>query len=140
MFYTGQYPVTSSNGSDIGQRRGQPTDGQESMGERSRSPHPESDALLWNVRLLSNYPICLLGMCIFKSIFTLRSVMLCAQVGLPAKSGVSGDMIIVVPNMMGIALFSPRLDQLGNTVRGVRFAEELVETFHFHQYDNLLHS
>ncbi|MCP9265100.1 Glutaminase kidney isoform, mitochondrial [Dirofilaria immitis] len=59
------------------------------------------------------------------------------KVGLPAKSGVSGDMIIVVPNVMGICLFSPPLDQLGNTVRGVKFAEQFVEKFNFHNYDSL---
>uniref|UniRef100_A0A915DKE7 glutaminase n=1 Tax=Ditylenchus dipsaci TaxID=166011 RepID=A0A915DKE7_9BILA len=62
------------------------------------------------------------------------------NVGLPAKSGVAGDMIIVVPNVMGIALFSPRLDLLGNTVRGVKFAEGLINTFNFHQFDNMLFS
>ncbi|VDK27820.1 unnamed protein product [Gongylonema pulchrum] len=41
------------------------------------------------------------------------------QVGLPAKSGVSGCMIMVVPNVMSICLYSPPLDALGNTVRGV---------------------
>uniref|UniRef100_A0A914RTR6 glutaminase n=1 Tax=Parascaris equorum TaxID=6256 RepID=A0A914RTR6_PAREQ len=61
-------------------------------------------------------------------------------VGLPAKSGVSGDMIIVVPNVMGICIYSPALDPLGNTVRGVKFAEQLVEKFNFHNYDSLVYS
>uniref|UniRef100_A0A1I7WV47 glutaminase n=1 Tax=Heterorhabditis bacteriophora TaxID=37862 RepID=A0A1I7WV47_HETBA len=38
-----------------------------------------------------------------------------------AKSGVSGVMIVVVPNLMGIALFSPPLDKMGNSTRGVAF-------------------
>uniref|UniRef100_A0A7E4UWV5 glutaminase n=1 Tax=Panagrellus redivivus TaxID=6233 RepID=A0A7E4UWV5_PANRE len=59
------------------------------------------------------------------------------KVGLPAKSGVSGDMMIVVPNCMGIAIYSPRLDQFGNTVRGVKFAEHLVESYNLHHYDSL---
>jgi hypothetical protein len=42
---------------------------------------------------------------------------------LPAKSGVSGALVLVVPGVMGIGLWSPSLDALGNTVRGVSFAE-----------------
>ena len=42
------------------------------------------------------------------------------KVGLPAKSGVSGCMIIVVPNVMSIALWSPPLDEIGNTCRGLQ--------------------
>ncbi|XP_075168216.1 glutaminase isoform X3 [Haematobia irritans] len=62
------------------------------------------------------------------------------KVGLPAKSGVSGGMMLVIPNVMGIFAWSPPLDQLGNTVRGVQFCEELVNVFNFHRYDNLKHA
>merc|ERR1719215_2366208 len=48
------------------------------------------------------------------------------QVGLPAKSGVSGGIMLVIPNLMGIALYSPPLDSLGNSVRGIQFCQELV--------------
>lgn len=59
------------------------------------------------------------------------------EVGLPAKSGVAGAVLVVVPNLMGIATFSPRLDAYGNSVRGVSFCRQLVERFTFHMYDSL---
>ena len=43
------------------------------------------------------------------------------KVGLPAKSGVSGPIILVVPNVMCVALWSPALDEIGNSVRGQQF-------------------
>ncbi len=39
------------------------------------------------------------------------------EIGLPGKSGVSGIVITVVPDVMGIATFSPRLNSFGNSVR-----------------------
>eukprot|EP00096_Caligus_rogercresseyi_P003195 TRINITY_DN1586_c0_g1_i10.p1 TRINITY_DN1586_c0_g1~~TRINITY_DN1586_c0_g1_i10.p1 ORF type:complete len:349 (+),score=119.06 TRINITY_DN1586_c0_g1_i10:851-1897(+) len=60
------------------------------------------------------------------------------NVGLPAKSGVSGALVLVIPNIMGIALWSPPLDALGNTVRSVEFSQELVKIFNFHRFDNLI--
>ncbi len=40
------------------------------------------------------------------------------EVGLPAKSGVSGGIVTVAPGKGGLATFSPRLDAAGNSVRG----------------------
>lgn len=62
------------------------------------------------------------------------------RVGVPAKSGVSGAIFAVVPNVMGIAIWSPRVDAYGNSARGVEFLTKLVETFNFHNYDSLLDS
>lgn len=61
-------------------------------------------------------------------------------VGLPAKSGVCGGLLLVIPNVMGIALWSPPLDISGNSVRGIEFCKQLVSVFNFHRYDNLKHA
>ncbi|PWE18460.1 glutaminase A [Marinicauda salina] len=55
-------------------------------------------------------------------------------VGLPAKSGVSGALMIVVPGVAGFALYSPRLGPKGNPQRGVEFSRRLVEAFPWHVY------
>ncbi|XP_069826560.1 glutaminase liver isoform, mitochondrial isoform X3 [Dendropsophus ebraccatus] len=61
------------------------------------------------------------------------------HVGLPAKSGVSGAILLVVPNIMGVFCWSPSLDRIGNSVRGIHFCHELVNLFNFHHFDNLRH-
>lgn len=61
------------------------------------------------------------------------------SVGLPAKSGVSGALVIAIPNVGGFAIFSPRLDKNHNSVRGVEFSKRLVEKFSFHNYDHITH-
>lgn len=62
------------------------------------------------------------------------------KVGLPAKSGVCGGMLVVIPNVMGICTWSPPLDPMGNSCRGVQFCEELVQVFNFHRFDNPKHA
>lgn len=59
------------------------------------------------------------------------------RVGLPAKSGVSGVVLTVVPNVMGVCTWSPRLDAQGNSVRGIDFCQRLVNRFNFHVYHGL---
>jgi glutaminase len=60
------------------------------------------------------------------------------SIGLPAKSGVSGALMLVVPQVMGICVWSPRLDALGNSVRGIEFSRQLVSRYNFHAYDGLV--
>ncbi|XP_068123667.1 glutaminase liver isoform, mitochondrial isoform X1 [Hyperolius riggenbachi] len=62
------------------------------------------------------------------------------HVGLPAKSGVSGGILLVVPNIMGVFCWSPLLDRVGNSVRGIHFCQDLVSHFSFHNYDDLRHA
>ncbi len=51
-------------------------------------------------------------------------------VGLPAKSGVSGGLLAVVPGKMGIATYSPLIDSHGHSVRGVKALQDLVKKYH----------
>ena len=56
------------------------------------------------------------------------------KIGMPAKSGVGGGIIMIVPGVMGICTFSPPLDNYGNSARGVQFATEISKHLSLHQY------
>ncbi|WP_043953606.1 glutaminase B [Kosakonia radicincitans] len=49
------------------------------------------------------------------------------RVGLPAKSGVGGGIVAVVPQEMVIAVWSPELDAAGNSLAGVAVLEALTQ-------------
>ncbi len=54
------------------------------------------------------------------------------RVGMPAKSGVGGGILAVLPGRLGIGVFSPRLDPRGNSARGVQVCERLSRDWGLH--------
>lgn len=54
------------------------------------------------------------------------------SVGIPAKSGVAGGIIGVLPGQVGIAVFSPKLDEHGNSARGIEIMERLSSDMGLH--------
>jgi glutaminase len=59
-----------------------------------------------------------------------------ARVGLPAKSGVGGGIVAVQPAQFGIGVYSPRLDDWGNSVRGSAVLHALSADFDLHVFDH----
>ncbi|STX51143.1 glutaminase [Legionella busanensis] len=54
------------------------------------------------------------------------------KTGMPAKSGVSGYTIAVVPGKAGIAVISPRVNSKGNSIRGEIMLQKLSEEMNWH--------
>jgi glutaminase len=57
------------------------------------------------------------------------------HVGLPAKSGVGGGIIAVVNRQVGLAVYSPKLDAKGNSVRGILACKELAANLGLHAFE-----
>ncbi len=57
------------------------------------------------------------------------------NVGMPAKSGVAGGILAVLPGQFGIGVFSPPLDTKGNSVRGIRVCHDLSNDFGLHLFN-----
>jgi glutaminase len=58
------------------------------------------------------------------------------RVGVPAKSGVGGGLVAVVNRLLGIGVFSPRVDGAGNPVRGLLACEHLAEDLGLHLFES----
>ena len=54
------------------------------------------------------------------------------KIGMPAKSGVAGGIIAVMPGQFGIGVYSPLLDPHGNSARGIRVCSEISHNFDLH--------
>ena len=56
------------------------------------------------------------------------------DVGMPAKSGVGGGIMAVLPGQFGIGVFSPLLDDKGNSVKGIQVCRHLSNDFDLHLF------
>lgn len=67
------------------------------------------------------------------------------DLGVPAKSGVSGDLMTVIPGIGAFASWSPKLNHEGNTVKGIAMIQKLSQIynnfnlFHKDQFKRDLH-
>jgi len=57
------------------------------------------------------------------------------NVGLPAKSGVGGGIMGVVNRQIGLAVYSPKLDEKGNSVRGIAACAEIARQLGLHAFE-----
>lgn len=57
------------------------------------------------------------------------------RVGLPAKSGVGGGILAVLPGQLGIGVFSPPLDSQGNSVRAIKVCMDLARELALHMFN-----
>ena len=58
------------------------------------------------------------------------------NVGMPAKSGVGGGILAVLPGQLAVAVFSPLLDKRGNSARGIAVCRELSNRYNLHVFNS----
>ena len=88
------------------------------LANRGRLPNASERAIPINYTRYVNAILMTCGMYDGSGEFALR-------VGVPAKSGVGGGIMAVVPTKMGLGIYSPALDKKGNSVAGIQLLEKL---------------
>jgi len=58
------------------------------------------------------------------------------RTGLPAKSGVGGGVVAIVPGRFAIAVYSPPLDERGNSVRATKVVRDLAARWRLHAFES----
>ena len=59
------------------------------------------------------------------------------NVGLPAKSGVGGGLVAIVPGKGAIAVFAPPLDEAGNSVKAQEVIDYVSQKLNYNLYSPL---
>ena len=57
------------------------------------------------------------------------------EVGIPAKSGISGAIMAVVPGRMGLSTVGPALDEHGNSIAGVNMLKKVAKRWDLAMFD-----
>eukprot|EP01138_Halocafeteria_seosinensis_P007902 gb/GECG01008073.1/.p1 GENE.gb/GECG01008073.1/~~gb/GECG01008073.1/.p1 ORF type:complete len:665 (+),score=73.24 gb/GECG01008073.1/:1-1995(+) len=61
------------------------------------------------------------------------------NVGLPATTGVSGACMVIIPNIMGIAIYSPVLNEWEIPPAALKFCESLTSRYRINIFDQLVY-
>ena len=62
------------------------------------------------------------------------------KVGIPAASGSSGATMLVIPGVMGIGVYSPRLNALGVAPRAIKLCQLLTARYRVNIFDRLVYA
>ncbi|AFZ45502.1 L-glutaminase [Halothece sp. PCC 7418] len=57
------------------------------------------------------------------------------QVGIPTQSSIGGGTFLVIPNQLGVGIFSPLISEAGYSVRGLKVAQQLSQEFGLHIFN-----
>lgn len=82
----------------------------------------------------SKHVPCILSMMMLSGLYE-ESGQWAYTTGLPAKTGVGGGMVAIVPGTLAIAAFSPRLNQAGNSIRAMAVVRDIAQRLRINIFD-----